>query len=381
MTKGKNIHAFFALVRAGLWADINNNANANHNLFDEMDWSEVYRLAEEQSVIGLVADGIDRFKFQVSGFKIPQEWALQFVGHTLQLEQRNREMNAFIGKLIQRLRDEDIYTLLVKGQGIAQCYEKPLWRACGDVDLYLSRDNYEKAKKYLIPLAQYIETEDKKRLHLGLTIDGWVVELHGTLFSRLSKRVDKGIEEAHKDVFYGGNVRSWMCGRTQVFLPGVDSDIIFVFSHILQHYFSGGIGLRQVCDWCRLLFFYRAKFDLRLLESRLKRMDLMSEWMAFASLAVNWLGMPEETMPFYSPKRRWGKKADIIVYLLLEAGNFGQGRDNSYKNKYPSIIANLISFWIYTKYNIIQFSVFPLDAIKSWLRIITLGIKMKLKMK
>lgn len=30
-------------------------------------------------------------------------------------------MNKFVGQLIEKLRKEDIYALLVKGQGIAQC--------------------------------------------------------------------------------------------------------------------------------------------------------------------------------------------------------------------------------------------------------------------
>ena len=66
-----------------------------------MDWNAVYRLAEEQSVVGLVAAGIDTLP---SSERPPQQVVLQFVGQTLQLEQRNKAMNAFIAGLIERLR-------------------------------------------------------------------------------------------------------------------------------------------------------------------------------------------------------------------------------------------------------------------------------------
>lgn len=70
-------------------------------------------------MVGLVAAGIERVQCEWlkehGSSLVPQTMVLQFVGETLQLEQRNRAMNAFIGKLIQRLRNEDIYTLLVKG--------------------------------------------------------------------------------------------------------------------------------------------------------------------------------------------------------------------------------------------------------------------------
>ena len=48
------------------------------------------------------------------------------------------------------------------------------------MDLLLSDRNYEKAKKLLLPLATEVETEYTHFKHQGMTIDGWVVELHGT---------------------------------------------------------------------------------------------------------------------------------------------------------------------------------------------------------
>jgi hypothetical protein len=140
----KTEQIFFKLLRAGLW-----ERETLLTSIDDIDFMDVYRLAEEQAVVGLVAAGLEHVK----DVKVPQEMALTFVGEALQLEQRNTSMNAFIGKLISRMRTVGIYTLLVKGQGVAQCYERPLWRACGDVDLFLSDDNYHKAKEYLCPLA------------------------------------------------------------------------------------------------------------------------------------------------------------------------------------------------------------------------------------
>lgn len=369
-----NHNAFFELVRAGLW-----EKEAQLALYRGIDYASIYELAEKQSVVGLITAGLER----VQDVSVPKEWTLQFIGSTLQIEQQNKSMNAFIGQLIEKLRIAEVYTLLVKGQGIAQCYERPFWRSCGDVDLYLSKDNYDKAKALLLPMASYTEEEDKKKLHLGMTIDGWVVELHGTLYGSLSRRVNNGIEEAHRDVFYGGNVRSWMCGNTLIFLPGVDNDVTFVFTHILQHYFGGGIGLRQICDWCRLLWTYRDKLDRRLLEQRIRKMGLIVEWKAFATLAVIWLGMPVEAMPLINENdcknEKLKRKAARIITLILDAGNFGHGRDDSFKKKYPKVISYLISFGIFTKYALIQFSIFPVAAIKGWGRVIRLGVKNKLK--
>ncbi len=359
-----NKKAFFTLLKAGLWENCGEFQVSSSWFQGSLDWEEIYRVTEEQSVVGVVLQGIECIKFQDSSFKIPQELLLQWIGEVQMLEQQNKEMNAFIGNLIEKMRDAGIYALLLKGQGIAQCYDKPLWRASGDVDLFLSEDNYQKAVQHLTPIASDVEDEYRYNKHMAMTIDSWVVELHGSLRSELSKRVDIVLDEIQRDIFFGGQVRSWVNGGTQVFLPDVNCDVVYVFTHILQHYYKGGIGLRQICDWSRILYCYRSKLDLRLLESRIKRMGLMTEWKAFAALAVDYLGMPSESMPLYDPAQKWKNKAEKICEFVLEVGNFGHNRDMSYYEKYPYIVRKTISLGRRVKDAIRHFRVFPADTLR-----------------
>lgn len=381
MKRDNTIEAFFALVKAGLW-----EKDVNLSEFGEIDYDKLLQLAEEQSVTGLVAAGFDHVK---QG-NPPKEIVLQFVGQTLQIEQQNTAMNKIIGDLINKLREADIYTLLVKGQGIAQCYVKPLWRSCGDVDLFLSDDNYEKARNILLPLGELTEPEEAAKKHLSLRIGEWIVELHGTLRSGLSRRIDKMLDTIKDDVFYGGNVRSWNNGNTQVFIPSAICDAIYVFSHILQHFFKGGIGIRQICDWCRLLWTYSESLDHGLLESRIKKMGLMSEWRAFGAFAVECLDMPVEAMPLldvrsqrsegrYEIDKRLRRKAERIKDFILMSGNFGYNRDSSYMMKYPYLTRKGISAWIRVKDLSRHSRVFPLDSIRFLWYIMLNGFKSALK--
>ena len=50
----------------------------------------------------------------------------------------------------------------------------------------------------------------------------------------------------------------------------------------------------------------------------------------FASMAVDWLGMPKDSMPFYSSDEKWSKKGGYIIDFILVSGNFGHNRDTSY---------------------------------------------------
>ena len=322
-------------MSAGLWEK---DVRLSH--YVDIEYNVIYRLADEQTVVGLVAAGLEH----VVDVKVPQEIALSFAGYALQIEQRNNAMNGFVSNLINKLREKDIYALLVKGQGVAQCYERPLWRASGDVDLYLSRSNYEKAKVALRSYSRHIE-EDINRLHCSITIKSWLVELHGKMHTEMSRRVNKVLDEMHKDLFYSENVRSWHNGSVCIFLPSADNDVILVFTHFLGHFYGGGIGLRQVCDWARLLYTYKDIIDRKKLYVRLKKMGLMTEWLSFESFANDYLGMPDVLLLTDKNKDRYRKKAHQINQLILDSGNMGHNKDESYRERHTGLVLNIITLW------------------------------------
>ena len=350
---------FFSLLSSGLWERPVQLSNWTDAVADK-----VFHLAEEQSVVGLVAAGLEH----VEERKVSKQQALPFMKYVFSMEGRNVEMNRFIAVLFDQLRDEGIDALLVKGQGIAQCYERPMWRSAGDVDLLLDADNYEKAKSYLIPRASHVEKEYKDRLHLGMTIDSWSVELHGSLRNYRLGRVNECIDEAQEDTFRHGQTRVWMNEGSAIALPAVDNDIVFVFTHILQHFFEAGIGLRQICDWCRLLWTYRDEIDHELLAKRLSRVRLQSEWEVLSSLAVNYLGMQSDVIPLYRKSAILDRKADRLMAHILRTGNFGHNRDYSYARKSPYLVRKLISFWKNTQNAFYRFLIFPLDTLAFYTR-------------
>lgn len=373
MQLSKREHTFLELLRAGLWEQIIDNRDKLKEIdlslvFPTEQWEEIYQLASEQSVVGLFLAGIE-----ITDLKPQQELLLQWIGEIQLLEQRNLAMDELVAKLVERLNAKDVFVILVKGQGIAQCYEKPLWRSCGDVDFLLNDNNYQKTNILLSKIASSVEEENTYNQHIAMTIDGWSVELHGTLRSGLWKGIDRVLDKVQESVFYEGKLRTWMNGNTQVLLPAPDEDVVFVFSHILQHFFQEGIGLRQICDWCRLLWTYRDKINVDLLEKRLKEMGLISEWKAFATLAVEYLGMPEESMPLYSPEKRWSKKSSRILAFMLETGNFGHNRDYSYQKKYPYVLMKAISLWKHIVDFGRYFLIFPVDSIRVTCRRINSG--------
>lgn len=310
--------AFLKLVKAGLW-----EKEVQLLPYSELDYSAIYKMAERQGVVGLVATGFEH----VTDTKIPQAAALMFAGSTIQMEQRNKAMNQFIAELVEKLRAADIYTLLVKGQGVAQCYERPLWRPSGDVDFLLSEDNYKKAKAFLLPLSSGNKHEERYSQHLGMNIGQWYVEIHGTLRTGLATRVDSQVDAVQNDVFYGGNVRSWLNGGTQVFLPAPTEDVFLVFTHFIKHFYKEGMTLRQVCDWCRLLYTYREFLDFGKLDTWIRKSGLMGEWKAFYNLACKYLGMTDFGSGLTIHDSRYDGKAEKLMTFILKGYSGNKVKD------------------------------------------------------
>ena len=392
-----NQKGFFELLRTGLWGDIpvqgegfrvfgqaKRQSRAIDSLLSDVDWNEVYQLAQEQSVQGLVLQGIETVQgswLKVHGSPlVPKVLLLQWIGEVQVIEQQNKEMNAFVAELIEKLRQNDIYVLLVKGQGIAQCYDKPLWRCSGDVDLFLSDSNYEIAKRVLVPLASEVETEYVGSKHLGMTIDGWVVELHGSLRVGLPNRINRELDDIQTDTFKCGNVRSWMNGRTQVFLLGKENDIVYVFVHFFNHFYKEGVGLRQLCDWCRLMWTYRDEIDVKKIEGCIQEMGLVSEWKAFYNLASRYLGMPDFGSGLMVHDSRFDKKADRIMEFILKSGNMGHKRgswlmehDSWLSRQY--VVRKAFSMGRRIGDLINHARIFPLDSLRFFPRIMFNGVR------
>jgi hypothetical protein len=372
IVKQNHQNAFLSLVRAGLW-----ETEARLSPSECLDLQEVYNIAKGQSVVGLVTAGLEH----VVGVTVSKEQALPFFGTVLEMENRNGRMNRYIAGLMEHLRHEGISALLVKGQGVAQCYERPLWRSAGDIDLLLDSDNYDRAAVFLPTLAQRVEENITKIKHFRMQLDVWEVELHGTLHCGLSRRIDRVIDAILEDTFNRHLFRVWRDGETDIYLPAPVEDVVFVFTHILHHFFGCGVGLRQICDWCRLIWTFREDLDVVQLATWLREMGLTGVWRVFAALAVEQLGMPKEGMPFYSPGSKWSRKGRKVLRVVLASGNFGQNRDRSYIHRHRFHIRKFVSFWQRTREYSQIFPIFPILTIRSWSCMLATGVSSLLRLR
>ena len=288
-------------------------------------------------------------------------------------------MNKFVATLFDRLHGKDIHPILLKGQGVAQCYDKPLLRMYGDVDLLLSQEQYQEAKNYLLPFASMTKDSNEHKKEFAMRISNFQVELHGSLRCGFSTRIDRELDKIYRDAFVRQECRTTF-GDVPIHLLGEGDNVFYVFVHLLNHFYKGGVGIRQICDWCRLLWTFRESLDRGAMESRLKKMRLMSEWRAFGTFAVEYLGMPAEAMPFYSDDEKWRRKARQILAFVLKVGNLGANRKGKTKSAagMPHLLVRKIKS---SKQRICDlanhFTIFPMDTLRFFPNIFFNGFRQK----
>lgn len=345
---------FFALLRSGLWNEVPERAPFDGGV----DWEALYRLAFEQTVGPLVTDGVNRLPKEC--LPAEPERLDPFLGDMMATAQRNRVLDSFIPKVFHALRG--IPVVLVKGQSLAQDYPDPERRQPGDIDLLLPPSSYAAAKEILLPKATHVSKEDVQTLHQGMHFYSVEVELHGSISTLMSRKLDRQLAELLKEQFAGRSLPTVTIGGAEIPVPEANFNAVYIFVHFLQHYWSGGVGLRQFVDWTTFVSVHKRDIHPVILEQRLEELGLLNLWKVFTGFAQEYLGCPAEKLPLAArPKPR--KNARIWRYVR-RCGNFGKNQDRTRKEE-SYLVRKIHSLWrLVIADRLRHFPVFPKESIR-----------------
>ena len=125
-----------ALVRSALW-------RKPFEVDESMpDWTEILRLAEQQTVMGLVADSL---RFLPESMRPSGEMYRKLQMKAVLIAQSHALLNMKLAQTVRFLESNGLNTVLFKGQGVALNYPDPITRQCGDIDLYVGEKSFQKA--------------------------------------------------------------------------------------------------------------------------------------------------------------------------------------------------------------------------------------------
>ena len=345
---------FFALLRSGLWNEVPERVPFEGGV----DWETLYRLAFEQTSVPLVTDGVNRLPREL--LPAEPERLDPFLGDLMATARRNRMLDGFIPKLFNALKG--IPVVLVKGQSLAQDYPDPERRQPGDVDLLLLPSSYEAAKAVLLPKATKVEDEEKEIWHQGMHFKSVEVEIHGCISTLMSRNLDRKLAALLEEQFDGRPFPAVAIGGAEIPVPEADFNALYVFVHFLQHYWSGGVGLRQLTDWMTFVTVHKRDVHPVILEQRLQGLGLLHMWKVFTGFAQEYLGCPAEKLPLAAAPDP-GKNARIWRYVR-RCGNFGKNVDRSRKEE-AYLVRKIHSLWrLVVADRLRHFTVFPKESLR-----------------
>jgi hypothetical protein len=323
-----------------------------------VDWEALYRLSFAQTVGPLVTDGVNRLPKEY--LPAEPERLDPFLGDMMATAQRNRVLDSFIPKVFHALRG--IPVVLVKGQSLAQDYPDPERRQPGDIDLLLPPSSYASAKEILLPKATHVSKEDLQTLHQGMHFYSVEVELHGSISTLMSRKLDRQLAGLLKEQFDGRTLPTVTIGGAEIPVPEANFNAVYIFVHFLQHYWSGGVGLRQFVDWTTFVSVHKRDIHPVILEQRLEELGLLNLWKVFTGFAQEYLGCPAEKLPLAArPKPR--KNARIWRYVR-RCGNFGKNQDRKRKEE-SYLVRKIHSLWrLVIADRLRHFPVFPKESIR-----------------
>lgn len=346
---------FFSLLRSGMWGK---PAAVPH---DFNEWGRLFKLAKSQSVLGIVADVMLSDKEISPRLSTKAEEKLKsFVMANMMTSER---LDKLLSTSVRLLRDAGVRPVLLKGQGLAHYYPSPRLRQCGDIDLYVGRDDYMKSYDVLKTIATKID--DARTLEVGIHFDVHVgnlsVEVHRYTETYPTHKLDSIYQEAaDKGTTVG--VVPLQIADIQVDTPSDVFNAFYVFGHMFRHFLYEGVGFRQLCDWMMFLHARKDHIDKSALEGLIVSMDMMKPWQTFGCVLVDVLGLPEEDFPFYNAA--YSGAVGKVVRRILDEGNFGKRR-SIFRNKGEDYIINKSrSFFSHFVRVYELFSVFPEHAFR-----------------
>ena len=207
----------------------------------------LFLLAEEHKVLPLIFDSIYASKFiQVVGNDIllqckkkSLEWVMR------ELAQTNETLN-----LIDRLQQQGLDPIVMKGMICRSLYPKPYLRYSVDEDFLIQADQIETYHKKLLEEGMYadrpeVDLNDEFELSYHKKESPLYIELHKTPFEQESSYFNKWntffINSFNKSV-------QVKIQDLQVRSLGPTDHLLFLILHAFKHFLFSGFGIRQVCD-------------------------------------------------------------------------------------------------------------------------------------
>lgn len=217
----------------------NNSIESN-----QIDWQEIYDLAIQQGLLGVVIDGIEQLP---NNQRPPQKLLLKCIGEVLQsYEYRYDAYKSAIAEMAGFYNSHEYKMMVLKGYACSLNWPKPNHRPCGDIDIWQFGD-YKNADE-AISRERGIKVDNSHHHHTVFSWGDFSVENHYDFINVHHHKSNVGLEKEFKEL---GKDASHYCevDGERIYLPSPNLHALFLLKHTMTDFAAFYITLRQLLDW------------------------------------------------------------------------------------------------------------------------------------
>ena len=295
----------------------------NHN-FDDCDWKAVYEESKEQAVTSLC------YRALYNHLSIPSEINGAWRKDSLRSISGNMVVTHNHALLHKWMTEADIPYVILKGVASAHYYPSPEYRAMGDVDFLVPKDQVEKAGEILKEHG-LTPSETGHGFHIAYHKSGMSMELHFDV----SDIPDNGYGALLHGYLQNIYEESSICNTSygSIIVPSLFHHGLIMLLHTSRHMLGSGIGLRHLCDWAVFASSLSNEEFIEIFEKKLKAVGLWRYAQYLTQVCIKYLGMDD---------REWAREnyavlsedlisvstgtdiADDLIEDIFSSGNFGR---------------------------------------------------------
>ena len=210
----------------------------------EVDWKELYAIAQKQALLGVLFHGIQRLPKELAP---EQKLLMQWMVMAEQIRKQNIRLFLDSVKVCKNFEYKGFANCILKGQGNALLYPDPYMRTSGDIDIYLAGGR----KRVMQYINKVCPNQVMRYHHVDFPVMQTAIEVHFTpsymFFPIHNSRMQKWFKEVMD--LQCSNVVTLPDGYGEITVPTMSFNVIYILSHLYRHVFTEGIGLRQLIDY------------------------------------------------------------------------------------------------------------------------------------
>lgn len=274
-----------------------------------VEWSAIKALAEEHGLMGILIDGIERLP---ESLRPPKDMLLELIGEVLQgYEYRYDSYRKAISGLAGLYNSYNFKMMVLKGYACSLDWPKPNHRPCGDIDIW--QFGKQKEADDLLRKEKGIRIDKSHHHHTVFQWDDFTVENHYDFINVHHHKSNVEFEKILKGLGQDDSNSTDVCGEN-VYLPSPNLHALFLLKHLMLHFASEGITIRQLLDWAFFVEKHGKEVDWDMVDKKLERYGMKEMYGIINAICVEEFGFGASYFSFvqFNPQAKEKVLKDIL---------------------------------------------------------------------